>query len=301
MDIFKVITYHMINCTIPINLIGIKGGNNLRKKVLLLFILLIGVLAACGSGEAKGDKEKSTIKLGTSPGPYSELFIDVIQPILEEEGYEIEEQSFQELLQADVALFEGSIDVNVDQHTAYYENFNEEKGAELTKITPIPTVPTGIYPGRKTNLEDVKPNDVIAIPNDPSNAARAYSLLQKAGLIELDEDVDLVQVTEKDIIENKAEIDIKEMDSAQIPRALKDVDYGVIPGSIVYSSDLDASTSLLHEDILKDLELVAVVNEEDENSKWAQAIKAAYESDEFKEYMKEHNEDDYWFIPEEIK
>jgi len=273
-----------------------------RKNVkLLLVILTIGIIAACGSGTGEEDEEKTTIKVGTSPGPYSELFIDAVQPILEEEGYMVEVQSFQELLQADVALYEGSIDVNVDQHTAYFENFNEEQGADLTKITPIPTVPTGIYPGRKDRLEDLEAGDLIAIPNDPSNAARAYAILQKAGLITLAEDVELVKATEADIIENVEDIEIQEMDSAQIPRALEDIDYGVIPGSIVYSSGLDASTSLLQEDILKDLELVAVVNKEDEDSNWAQAIKAAYESDEFKEYMEEYNEDDYWFIPEEIR
>ena len=274
----------------------------MRKNVkLLLVILTIGIIAACGSGTGEEDEEKTTIKVGTSPGPYSELFIDAVQPILEEEGYMVEVQSFQELLQADVALYEGSIDVNVDQHTAYFENFNEEQGADLTKITPIPTVPTGIYPGRKDSLEELEAGDLIAIPNDPSNAARAYAILQKAGLITLAEDVELVKVTEADIVENVEDIEIQEMDSAQIPRALEDIDYGVIPGSIVYSSGLDASTSLLQEDILKDLELVAVVNKEDEDSNWAQAIKEAYESDEFKEYMEEYNEDGYWFIPEEIR
>lgn len=279
-----------------------KEGDEMKKNTKLLLILLImGILAACGSGTVDESDEKTTIKVGTSPGPYSELFIDAVQPILEDEGYTIEVQSFQELLQADVALYEGSIDVNVDQHTAYFENFNEEQGANLTKITPIPTVPTGIYPGRKTSLDDVKAGDLVAIPNDPSNAARAYAILQKAGFITLDEDVELVKVTEADIIDNVEDIEIQEMDSAQIPRALEDIDYGVIPGSIVYASGLDASTSLLQEDILKDLELVAVINKEDEDSDWAQAIKTAYASDEFKEYMKEHNKDDYWFIPEEIR
>jgi len=274
----------------------------MRKSLLLiLLVLLVGVVTACGSGEANDQAEKTTIKVGTSPGPYSELFIDAIQPILEEEGYTIEVQAFQELLQADIALFEGSIDLNVDQHTAYYENFNDEKDANLTKVTPIPTVPTGIYPGRKDNLDDIEAGDIVAIPNDPSNAARAYAILQKAALIELDEDVELVQVTQADIVNNIADIEIKEMDSAQIPRALDDIDYGVIPGSIVYSSGLDAATSLLHEDILKELELVAVVNEEDKDTAWAQAIKEAYESEAFKAYMDEHNKDGYWFIPEEIR
>ncbi|RWR12629.1 MetQ/NlpA family ABC transporter substrate-binding protein [Siminovitchia fortis] len=271
-------------------------------KLLTIFTLFTLFLAACGSDKAnEGGKDKQTIKVGTSPGPYSELFKDAIQPILEDEGYKVELTDFTELLQADIALDEGSIDLNVDQHTAYYENFNKEKGAHLTKLTPIPTVPAGIFPGRKTSLDDVAEGDVIGIPKDPSNAARAYALLQKAELIKLKDGVELVKATKNDIEENKYNLEIREMDSAQIPRAMNDLDYGVIPGSIVYSSGLDASTTLLQEDILKDLELVAVVDEKNKDTNWAKAVKAAYESDEFKAYMKEHNKDDYWFIPEEIR
>lgn len=272
------------------------------SRVFIIFsALTVLLLAACGTDTASSEEDNTIIKVGTSPGPYSELFIDVVAPILEDEGYEIEVTDFTELLQADIALDEGSIDLNVDQHTAYYENFNNEKNATLTKVTPIPTVPTGIFPGRKDSLDDIEEGDVIGIPKDPSNAARAYAVLEKAELITIEDDVDLVQLTQANIIENKYNLDIQEMDSAQIPRALADLDYGVIPGSIVYSSGLDASTSLLHEDILKELELVAVVDEKNKDTDWAKAVKAAYESDEFKEYMEEHNKDDYWFIPEEIR
>lgn len=270
-------------------------------RLLLIVTVVTLLLTACGGDESANSEEKSTIKVGTSPGPYSELFLDAVKPILEEDGFEIETTDFTELLQADIALDEGSIDLNVDQHTAYYSNFNEEKGANLTKLTPIPTVPTGLFPGKKSKLEDIEEGDTIGIPKDPSNAARAYALLQKADLIELDDDVELVKVTKNDIKTNKENIDIHEMDSAQIPRALDDLDYGVIPGSIVYSSGLDASESLINEDILKELELVAVVDEKNADTDWAKAIQAAYKSDEFKEYMEEHNEDDYWFIPEEIR
>ena len=91
------------------------------------------------------------------------------------------------------------------------------------------------------------------------------------------------------------------MDSAQIPRSLKELDYGVIPGSIVYSSNMDPSTKLLSEDVLKHLELVAVVDKSNKDAEWAKAVTAAYQSDEFKSYLKKHNKDDYWFIPEELK
>lgn len=273
-------------------------------KKFNLFILLIVFsvfLVACSSSDSGEGEEKTTITVGTSPGPYSELFLDAIKPILEDEGYTIETVDFTELLQADIALQEGSIDLNVDQHTAYYTNFNHERDANLVGITPIPTVPTGIYPGRKASLDDVAEGDIVAIPQDPSNAARAYALLQKAGWITLEEGIELVQATQNHIVENVHRIEIREMDSAQIPRALEDIDYAVIPGSIVYASGIDASTSLLHEDILKDLELVAVVDEKNKDTEWAQAVVEAYRSDEFKAYMEEHNQDGYWFIPEEIR
>lgn len=270
------------------------------RSVFFISILTLILLAACGTPKADDDGEK-LIKVGTSPGPYSELFIDAIVPILEDKGYEIETIDFTELLQADIALDEGSIDINVDQHTAYYTNFNNEKGANLVGITPIPTVPTGIFPGRKDSLEEIAEGDVIGIPKDPSNAARAYAILQKADLIKLDENVELIKATQNDIIENKFNLDIQEMDSAQIPRALNDLDYGVIPGSIVYASGIEASESLLHEDILKELELVAVVDEKNKDTDWAQAVVDAYQSDEFKQYLEEHNKDGYWFIPEELR
>ena len=154
----------------------------------------------------------------------------------------------------------------MDQHTAYLENFNSEKG-NLTSLTPIPTVPAGIFPGRKDSLEDIADGDVIGIPKDPSNAARAYALLQKAELITLTEGVELVKATLNDIEENPYNLDIMEMDSAQIPRALEDMDFAVIPGSIVYSSGVEASLSLLAEDVLKNLELVATVDESNKDTK----------------------------------
>lgn len=271
------------------------------SRIFIAFIFFTTLLLTACGGNAAEEDDKTTINVGTSPGPYSELFMDAIAPILEEDGFTIETTDFTELLQADISLDEGSIDLNVDQHTAYYKNFNDEKGANLTSITPIPTVPTGIFPGRKDTLDEIEDGDVVGIPKDPSNAARAYAILQKADLITLEDDIDLVNVTQNDIVENKHNLDIQEMDSAQIPRALDDLDYGVIPGSIIYSSGLDASLSLLDEDILEELELVATIDEKNKDTKWAEAVKSAYQSDEFKAYMDEHNEDDYWFIPEEIR
>ncbi|MEH6944594.1 MetQ/NlpA family ABC transporter substrate-binding protein [Bacillus sp. JJ722] len=266
-----------------------------------LLALLTVFLIGCGKETSSERKEKKKIIVATSPGPYSELFLKAVKPILEEKGYTIEDKQFTELLQADVALSEGEVDLNVDQHSAYMNTFNENKNANLVSLTPVPTVPAAIFPGRKTSLDHVKKGDAIGIPNDPSNAARGYALLQKAKLIKLKDGIELVKATAEDVVENPYHLKIVEMDSATIPRSLTDLDYGVIPGSIVYASKLDPELSLLAEDVLEKFELVAVVNEANKDTKWAKDVIAAYQSKEFKKYMDENNKHGYWYIPDELK
>lgn len=269
------------------------------KKYISAFLLLsLAIfLVACGNSDSSSSDDKKTIKVGTSAGPYSELFLEAIKPILEDKGFKVEDTEFTDLRQADVALADDGIDLNVDQHTAYMNNFNKESGSTLVSLTAVPTVPAALFPGKKKSLDDVKKGDVIGIPQDPSNAARAYAILQKAGWIKIKEGIDPIQATAQDIVENKYELEIKEMESAQIPRTLEDLDYGVIPGSIVYSSGIDAKNAILQEDVVKNYELVAVVNEKNKDSEWAKAVKEAYNSPEFKKYMDENNKDNYWFIP----
>ncbi|MGP6139482.1 MULTISPECIES: MetQ/NlpA family ABC transporter substrate-binding protein [unclassified Jeotgalibaca] len=276
----------------------------MKKRILSLMVLLAaGIsLTACGNSDAAGNaEEKTTIKVGTSPGPYSELFLEGIAPILEEEGYTIEVTDFTDLRSADMALHEGAVDINVDQHLAYMNNFNAESDAHLTPITPIPTVPTGMYSENKDSVDEVANGDKIAIPDDASNAARALLLLEKAGWIKLDEEVEPMQSTPTDIIDNPHKLEIIEMGSAQIPRSLADVAYGVIPGSMLYAAGMSSNDSLLNEDILPDLILHAVVNEGQEDTAWTQAVVDAYKSEDFKDYMADVNFDNYWFIPEELK
>jgi D-methionine transport system substrate-binding protein len=280
---------------------------NLFTKIIIG--LTAGTLAlglvGCGSSTSSNTKantsEKKNIKIGTSPGPYSELFTDAVKPILEKNGYTIEAISFSDLRQADVALTEGSIDLNVDQHTAYVKNFDKETNSNLVPITPIPTVPAGIFSNKHTSIDQVAKGQKVAIPKDPSNTARAFRLLKKAGWIKLKEDANPTTLTLDDVSENTYNLDITLMDSAQIPRALDDIDFAVLPGSIVYASKIDPSKSLLSEDVSKELELTAVVDDKNKESKWAKDVIAAYKSQEFKDYMAEHNKNNYWFIPEELK
>lgn len=259
-------------------------------------------LAACGSdSETAADGETTQIRVGTSPGPYSELFRDGIDPILTEQGYEIDYTEFTDLRQADVALSEGAVDLNVDQHTAYMNVFNDETGSTLDNITDIPTVATKIYSNDLTSLDDVADGQTVGIPADGSNQTRAFRLLIKLGWITVNDDADQNLLTPSDIEDNPHNLDIQPMDSATIPRALGDLDWGVIPGSIAYSSQVDPALALEDEDLTEDLILQAVTTEEQVDSEWAAAVAEAYRSEEFLDFVAEQNEDNYWFIPESLQ
>ena len=185
---------------------------------------------SAASADASNSNTKE-LKYGKAAGPYTVLFEDAIKPILEKEGYTLTEVDFSDLLQNDLALNDGEIDFNVEQHTAYAENFNEAQKGNLVPISPIPTVPAAIFSATETSLDAIQDGAKVAVPDDAANTARAYVLLQKAGWITLNPDVDLSTVTQADITENPYNIEFTEMNSTNIPAVLDDFDYAVITGS----------------------------------------------------------------------
>lgn len=271
--------------------------NKIKKAGLLAAgMLVIMVLAAGCGGEQKSDKKELTFS--KSQGPYSELFEKAVQPIMEKKGYKIKAKDMSDLIQADFVLNEGEVDFNVEQHTAYMENFNQKQKGKLVALTPIPTVPAGIYPGKKHALQELADGDHIAVPNDASNTARAYALLQKAGWIKLDPQKDLAQVTQQDIVENPRHLKFTEMKSLTIPGVRTDFDYIMITGSIVYNAKIDPSSALVTEDVLPHLLLQLVVHEKNKDTQWAKDLAEAYRSKELKEYLDKNN-NGLWYIPQD--
>lgn len=280
-----------------ISFIKQKFVNNVALLALFSSIFLI---TACDNSSSKVDNQtKKEISMGVSPGPYNDLFKDAVKPILEAEGYKVKLVNFPHLLESDVALSEGSIDLTVAQHTAYMNVFNSQRKANLKPVVHVPSVPAAIFSNKYTSIKNVFSGAKIGIPQDASNAARSYNLLEKAGWIKLKPNSNPIIVSKNDIAENIAGVDIVEMDSANIPRVLNELDFAVIPGSIVYSANIDSKRALLSETIIPDLEIMVVVNGGNENSQWAKDIKRIYQSQQFKEYMKEHNQNGYWVMPQE--
>lgn len=142
----------------------------IRKWAAVALAITTLLAAGCG-GQSDNGTDKKELVYSKSQGPYSELFEQGVKPILEAKGYKLVGKDMSDLLQADVVLNDGEVDFNVEQHTAYMENFNQKQGGKLAAITPIPTVPAGIYPGKKTDLKTIAAGDHIAVPNDAANTA----------------------------------------------------------------------------------------------------------------------------------
>ena len=263
-------------------------------------------LAACGKTEtaattaAQVAESQDTQADSTEAAADTELFEAAIVPILEKEGYTVNGVDFSDLQTADIGLNDGDVDVNVEQHIAYMENFNANYNADLVALSPIPTVPAGVYSAKYKSVDEIPDGAKVAVPNDASNTARCYLMLQKIGWIKLADDVDPSAVTQDDIVENPHNIEFTEMKSLTIPAAIQDFDYVAITGSVVYNAGIDPSTALATEDIQDHLVLRVVVKEENRDAEWAKAIVDAYHSDEFKQYMEENN-DGLWWIPDELK
>ena len=265
---------------------------------------LMVAFAGCSKKSAKAGAgaDKKTITYSRSQGPYTVLFESGVKPILEAKGYTLKGYDYSDLALADDAVNGGDVDFNVEQHSAYAENYNKGNNGKLVPITPIPTVPASMFSSHYTSADAIKSlnKPKVAVPNDPANTARAYVLLQKIGWITLKEGVNLSTVTSEDIASNPYNIQFTEMKSLNIPQVQDDFDFVVITGSIVYNAGIDASTALAKETVLPHLVLQVVVREDNVDSQWAKDIVAAYHSAEFKKYLESTNyENGLFWIPED--
>ena len=208
---------------------------------------------------------------------------------LAQKGYQLEIKEFTDYIMPNTALEDGELDANFFQHQPYLTDFNEKNGTKLVSAAAIHFEPLGIYGGKTADLADLPEGAQIAVPNDTTNEARALWLLQAQGIIEVDEQAGL-EATKQDITSNPKNVEIVEMEAAQLPRALADVDFAVINGNYAVAAEI-ADQVLVTED--KDSEAakqyanIVAVREGDENREDIKALVEALQSDEVKAYIKE--------------
>ncbi|PPK83304.1 D-methionine transport system substrate-binding protein [Lacrimispora xylanisolvens] len=254
------------------------------------------------ASEAAGAKDHPEIKYRRMPTATSDLFEAGIVPILEKKGYKFTPVEITDSVQREIALSEDEIDMHVDAHTAYINNFNKDQGTELTAVLAIPTVPTGIYSGSKDKLDNVADGDKIAFPNDASNEARSLQLLSEIGFITMNEGIEPTKYTLADIKENPHKLEFVEMKGGTIAGVRTDFAFIILRGSDAYNAGIDFGTALAAEsqkDILPDNMMQIIVNGKHKDEAWVQDVKAAYQSEEFKEFIK--TQSSFWILPDYLK
>ncbi|MFT9597589.1 MetQ/NlpA family ABC transporter substrate-binding protein [Mesobacillus sp.] len=261
---------------------------NLFFSLVLLFS--IGLLAACGSdsassGDAKADAKQVTF--GATSGPYSDMVSKAIKPLLEKKGYEVKVVEFSDYIQPNLALSKDDLDANLFQHKVYMENFAKEHKLELSEVIVVPTAPMGIYSKKFNSLDEITEGSAIAIPNDPTNAARAFLILEDAGLIKLDPNADPLTVSEKDVKDNVKNLQFKPIEAAQLPRAVESVDLSAVPGNFALAAKMDLLDALQLENMPDQYRNRVVINTKDKDAQFAKDIKEVVESDEFEKIIDE--------------
>ncbi|GAA0070073.1 MetQ/NlpA family ABC transporter substrate-binding protein [Clostridium sardiniense] len=211
------------------------------KKRGLISTVLVGVLSLALVGCGGSSKDDKTITIGVTPVPHKEI-VEHIKPKLEEKGYKVNIKEFTDYVTPNKALSEGSLDANFFQHIPYLNKQNEAENLGLTYTAKVHLEPLGLYSKNIKDIKDLKDGATIAIPNDPSNEARALKLLESHGLIKVKEGE---LVTPKDITENKKNFEFKELEAAAIPRALDDVDAAVINGNYAIDAGFSVKNDAL--------------------------------------------------------
>ena len=279
----------------------------MKKKWLWLAtsLLAVGLLAGCGQKASNGsssadtsnssaastvagksDKAK-TIKVGASPSPHAEI-LEEAKKVLAEKGYNLEIVQYTDYVQPNKALESKEIDANYFQHKPYLDEFNQKYGTHLVAAGTVHYEPFGIYAGKTKTLDALKDGAKIAVPNDVTNEARALLLLEANGLLKLKEGAG-INATKQDIVENPKNLDIQEIEAAQVARTLKDVDVAVVNGNYAIEAGLKVSDALAIEDS-KSLAAttyanIIAVREGDEKSDATLALIKALESDTVKKFI----------------
>lgn len=257
----------------------------MKKFLALLLVGFVALaLAACGGNDESTDSsegEGKSVKVGATAGPYSDMLNKAIIPALEDKGYKVEIVEFSDYIQPNKALEAGDIDANLFQHTVYLENFETENNVELAPLIIVPTAPMGFFSEKYTSVDEIEDGATIAIPNDPSNAARTLLTLQEQGLIEIAPKIEELKASEKDILVNDKNLVFQPLEAAQLPRAIESVDLAAVPGNFALAAGLDLLDAAFLENMPDQFRNVVAVKEENKDAQLAKDIIEIVESAEF--------------------
>lgn len=254
--------------------------SSLRRSLLALSIatLALGTLPMHAAAQAA---RKDLVIGGTAGSNFDQLKWGIV-PILEKKGYKVKLVEFNDYVQPNLALAQGSLDANFFQHRVYLTKFAADQKLDLVELVQGPIAPMGVYSTKRKTLAEAKEGDRFTLPNDPSNLARALLLLQQNQLITLKAGTDPIRVSEKDVEQNPRKLKFIPLEAAQLPRSLGDTEYAIINGNFAMSSGLKLTEAVVLEKTPDHYLNVVAVKRADQDAPWAKDIAAAYRSPEFR-------------------
>ena len=262
-------------------------GKFLAAVTLAMSLLLTG----CGGGDNSGGEKSAadsevTLKIGATPAPHAEI-LEQIKPDLKEQGINLEIVEFNDYVQPNIALNDKELDANFFQHEPYLNDFvKEHTDVKLKNAGGVHVEPMGVYSKKIKSLDELADGATVSIPNDPTNGGRALLLLQKANLLTLKDGVNET-ATVQDIAENPKNLVIQEVEAAQLPRTLEDVDISIINTNFALNADLNPmKDALFIED--KDSPYVNIIAvREDESRDEINKLLTAIKSDKVKKFIED--------------
>ena len=192
---------------------------------------------------AAGTAVAETLSVAATPVPHAEL-LEFVKPTLAKEGVELDIKVFTDYVQPDVQVADGQIDANFFQHKPYLDSFNSERNTDLVSVGLVHVEPFGAYSSKIKSIDELKDGAQVALPNDPSNGARALLLLQAQGLIKL-KDPSNILATARDVAENPKNLRFRELEAATLPRVLPDVDLALINTNYALEAGLNPTEDAL--------------------------------------------------------
>jgi len=259
-----------------------------KFALTVLLVVLVAFTAACSNNSASGketDSETKHVKIGIT-GTDTRTW-DFVSEKAAKEGIEIELVSFSDYVLPNNALADGELDANSFQTVAYFDQFIAEHNLDLVPIATTYLAPMAIYSDKLKDVNEIKDSAKIALPNDVSNQGRALLLLQEAGLLKLVDDYDGLGTIEEAVIENPKNIELIPTAPAQIPRALPDVDAGIINNGFARDAGLNpVNDSIFHEsETAIDYLNIIAVNKEDKDNETYKRIAELFQEEDTAEFI----------------
>jgi D-methionine transport system substrate-binding protein len=253
---------------------------SIRKIFSLLFAATLAGVVTTAQADDK------PLKVGVTAGPHAQIF-EVVKKVAERDGLKLQIVEFTDYIQPNAALSSGDLDLNSYQHLPYLQAQIKDRGYKFVSIGQTVTFPLGIYSRKVKSLAALKEGARVGIPNDPTNGGRALLLLQAKGLLKLKPEAGL-KATPLDITDNPKKLKIVELDAAQLPRSLDDLDAAAVNGNYAETAGLNpVHDSIALEAATGPYANIIAVREQDKDKPWVAKIIKAYHSDEVKQYIKQ--------------